>query len=83
MIGPEARQFRGYVSMHFTQAFHVLSLYDKGLISEDEVRGSFRALRNNAQRGYFRERAETLSDDRLRGLVLDPDGLDKWLNIEH
>ena len=79
----EARQFRAFVSMFFTQAFHMLALYDQGLISEDEVRGAFRALRVNAQRGYFRERAETLSDDRLRGLVLDPDGLDKWLNIEH
>ncbi len=79
----EARQFRAYVSMFFTQAFHMLALYDKGLISEDQVRGNFRALRVNAQRGYFRERAETLSDDRKRGLVLDPDGLDKWLNIEH
>jgi len=79
----EARQFRAFISMYFTQAFHVLTLYDKSLVSEDEVRGAFRALRVNAQRGYFRERAETLSDDRLRGLVLDPDGLEKWLNIEH
>ncbi len=79
----EARQFRAFVSMFFTQAFHVLELYDKGLVSEDEVRGAFRALRINAQRGYFLERVEKMSDDRLRGLILDPDGLDKWLNIEH
>ncbi len=79
----EARQFGAFVSMFFTQAFHMLRLYDEGLISEDQVRGAFRALRVNAQRGYFRERAEAISDDRLRGLILDPDGLDKWLNIEH
>ena len=78
----EARQFRAYVSMFLTQAVHMLALYDQGLISEDEVRGAFRALRINAQRGYFLERVEKMSDDRLRGLILDPDGLDKWLNIE-
>ncbi len=77
----EARQFRAFVSMFFTQAFHMLRLYDDGLISEDQVRIAFRALRVNAQRGYFRERAEAISDDRLRGLILDPDGLDKWLNM--
>ena len=78
----EARQFGAYISMFLTQAFHMLRLYDQGLISEDEVRGAFRALRINAQRGYFLERVEKMSDDRLRGLILDPDGLDKWLNIE-
>ncbi len=77
----EARQFRGFVAMIFTQAFHALALYDRGLISEDVVRGAFRALRNQAQRGYFRERVEKLGNDRLRGLILDPDGLDKWLNV--
>ena len=78
----EARQFRHFIAMFYTQAFSALALYDQGLISEDQVRGAFRALRINAQRGYFRENAETLSNDRLRGLILDPDGLDKWLNIE-
>ena len=79
----EARQFGAFVSMFFTQAFHMLRLYDQGLISEDQVRLAFRALRVNAQRGLFRERVEAISDDRLRGLILDPDGLDKWLDIEH
>jgi len=78
----EARQFRAFVAMFLTQAFHMLALYDQGLISEDVVRGAFRALRINAQRGYFRERVEMMSNDRLRGLILDPDALDKWLNIE-
>ncbi len=78
----EVRQFRAIVGMHLTQSFHMLQLYDQGLVSEDEVRGAFRALRNMAQRGLFRERVETIGDDRLRGLILDPDGLDKWLNME-
>ena len=78
----EARQFRAFVAMFLTQAFNALALYDQGLISEDQVRSAFRALRINAQRGYFRERVEMMSNDRNRGLILDPDGLDKWLNIE-
>ncbi len=79
----EARQFRAFVAMFYTQAFWALRLYDQGLISEDVVRTMFRALRSNAQRGYFRETVEKLGNDRLRGLILEPDGLDKWLNIEH
>ena len=78
----EIRQFRAIVAMHLTQSFHMLRLYDHGLISEDQVRLGFRALRNFAQRGRFREFVEIVSDDRLRGLILDPDGLDKWLNVE-
>ncbi len=78
----EARQFGHLVSMWLTQSFHMLALYDRGLITEDEVRGAFRGLRLYAQRGRYREIVETISDDRIRGLILDPDGLDKWLNIE-
>ena len=78
----EGRQFGAYASMFLTQSFHMLRLYDQGLISEDQVRLGFRALRNLAQRGRFRERVERIGDDRLRGLILDPDGLDKWLNIK-
>ena len=78
----EVRQFRAIVSMYLTQSFHMLRLYDQGLISEDEVRLGFRALRNLARRGRFRETVELVDDDRRRGLILDPDGLDIWLNIE-
>ncbi len=78
----EDRQFRHLVAMFLTQSFHMLHLYDLDLITEDEVRGAFRALRLLAQRGRFRERVEGILDDRLKGLILDPDGLDKWLNVK-
>ena len=77
----EDRQFRSFVSMFLTQSFHVLRLYDDGLTTEDAVRSAFRALRLNAQQGRFREIVEEVTDDRRRGLILDPDGLDKWLNV--
>ena len=43
---------------------------------------AFRALRQNAQRGRFREEVEKVTIERNRMLILDPDGLDKWLNTE-
>ena len=78
----EARQFDALVSMYLTQSFHMLRLYDQGLISEDEVRAAFRAVRLNAEHGRFREEVEKVGDERRRGLILDSDGLDKWLNAE-
>ena len=78
----EGRQFRHLVGMYLTQSFHMLRLYDQGLIMEDEVRGAFRAVRLNAEHGRFREIVETIGNERRRGLILDSDGLDKWLNDE-
>ncbi len=78
----EARQFSHLVSMWLTQAFHMLRLYDRGLITEDEVRTAFRGPRSYAQRGRYREIVEKIGNDRHRGLYLDPDGLDKWLNVK-
>ncbi len=78
----EARQFGHLVSMWLTQSFHMLRLYDHGLISEERVRAAFRYARSNAQRGHFREIVEGVSVERNRELILDPDGLDKWLNVD-
>lgn len=68
--------------MYLTQSFHMLRRYDQGLISEDEVRDAFRATRELAMQGRFRERYKQVDDERRRGLILDPDGLDKWLKVE-
>jgi len=78
----EARQFDGLVSMYLTQSFHMLNLYDKGLISEAEVRSSFRAVRVYAKRGRFRDHIESVGNDRRRKIILEPDGLDNWLNAQ-
>jgi hypothetical protein len=78
----EARQFSGLVSMYLTQSFHMLRLYDQGLISEEEIRGAFRATRRLAERGRFREQVEGVGNERRRRLILDPDGLDNWLDVE-
>ncbi len=78
----ESRQILHLTKMYLTQSFHMLRLYDQGLISEAEVRGAFRSTRLYAQQGQFREEIEAdLQDERRRGLILDDDGLDKWLNV--
>ncbi len=78
----EARQFGAYVREYVTQSNMMLKLYDQGLITEDQVRSAFRATRDNASNNGFRQEIEaTLRDERLRGLILDDDGLDRWLNI--
>jgi hypothetical protein len=77
----EARQFDHIVAMYLTQSNHMLRLYDMGLIPENQVRDAYRAIRRNAQRGRFREEIESSNNERMKGLILDPDGLDKWLDV--
>ena len=78
----ESLQLLHLTKMYLTQSFHMLRLYDQGLISEAEVRGAFRSTRLYAQQGQFREEIEAdLQDERSRGLILDDDGLEKWLNV--
>lgn len=77
----ETRQLKNLVYMYLTQSFHMLRLYDRSLLTEAEVREAFRAVREFAERGRFREIIEEdVSFERGRRLVLDPDGLDVWLN---
>ena len=78
----EARQFSHLVSMLLTQSFHVLNLYDKGLVSEVEIRSSLRAVRQLAEQGRFREEIAGVGNERRRKLILDPDGLDTWLDVQ-
>jgi hypothetical protein len=78
----EARQYQAVVQMYLSQVFHMLRLYDDGLISEDEVRSAFRGVREAAKRGRFRDHVNEVGNERRRSLIVDPDGLDKWLNVE-
>ena len=45
----EAQQYKSYVQMNLTQVFHMLRLYDQGLISETEIRSAFRGVRRVAE----------------------------------
>ena len=80
----ELRRFQGYVNQRVTQSNHMLTLYDRGLVPESEIRRAFRAIRINAQNPRFRETIESsIQQPRLRELITDDDGLDKWLNVEN
>ncbi len=76
----EARQYRAYVWQRVTQSTHMLRFYDEELISEYEARRAFRAIREQAENPRFREEIETIGNPRLRSLILDEDGLDRYLN---
>ena len=79
----EARQFRGWVFQRVSQSNQMLRFYDAGLISEYEAGRAFRAVRAQAQHLRFREEIETIDNIRLKGLILDEDGLEKYLNASH
>jgi hypothetical protein len=79
----EARQFRGWVFQRVSQSNQMLRFYDAGLISEYEASRAFRAVRAQAQHLRFREEIETIDNIRLKGLILDEDGLEKYLNASH
>jgi len=76
----ESRQFRGWVFQRVTQSNHMLRLFDAGLIPENEAKLAFRAIRDEALNARFRQEIETIPKTRLRGLILDEDGLEKHLN---
>ena len=79
----ETRQLRNLTYMYLTQSFHMLRLYDIGLISEGEVRDAFRAVRKFAEQGRVREIIQNdVTYDRGRRMIVDPDGLDRWLNAQ-
>jgi hypothetical protein len=76
----ESRQFRGWVFQRVSQSNQMLRFYDADLISEYEAQRAFRAIRVDAANARFRAEIETIENERLRGLILDEDGLEKYLN---
>ena len=79
----EARQFRGWVFQRVSQSNQMLRFYDADLISEFEAERAFRAIRVAAVNPRFRQEIETIDNERLRGLILDEDGLEKYLDARH
>lgn len=79
----EARQFRGWVFQRVSQSNQMLRFYDADLISEYEAQRAFRAIRAEAKNPRFRQEIETIENERLKGLILDEDGLEKYLDARH
>ena len=76
----ESRQFRGWVFQRVSQSNQMLRFYDAGLITEYEAQRAFRAIRVEAENPRFRAEIETIDSERVRGLILDEDGFEKYLN---
>ena len=76
----ESRQFEGWVFQRVSQSNQMLRFYDAGLITEYEAGRAFRAVRVEAQNPRFRAEIETIDNIRLKGLILDEDGLEKYIN---
>lgn len=83
-LGPvESLQYRGWVFQRVSQSNQMLRFYDAGLISEYEAQRAFRAIRVEAENARFREEIETIDNERLRALILDEDGMEKYLNAAY
>jgi hypothetical protein len=78
----ENRRFERFVSMYLTQVLMMLNLYDQRLISTTEVVGAFRSIREHARYARFRQSIEAIPTERHRALILDDDGLSRWLDID-
>ena len=79
----ESRQFEGWVFQRVSQSNQMLRFYDAGLITEYEAQRAFRSIRVEAENLSFRAEIETIDDERLRGLILEEDGFEKYLNATH
>jgi len=77
----EQRQFGAWVFEYITQSRMMLDLYDADLINEVQLADAFWAIRSHAQNDAFRQVIENgiipTEYDRLKGLILDQDGLEK------
>ena len=83
-LGPvESRQFEGWVFQRVSQSNQMLRFYDAGLITEYEAQRAFRYIRLEAENPRFRAEIETIDIERLRGLILEEDGFEKYLNATH
>ena len=83
-LGPvESRQFEGWVFQRVSQSNQMLRFYDAGLITEYEAQRAFRYIRLEAENPRFRAEIETIDSERLRGLILEEDGFEKYLNATH
>ena len=80
----EDRRMRRFIRMRVSHALSMLKLYDSGVISRDEATDGFGPIRADARNEHYRRILEpVLWSDRLRGLILEEDGLDKWVDLEN
>ncbi len=75
----ERRQLNHFVRQHASQANLMRRLFAEGFATVDDVRNAYSGLRRYAVYERFREEIEELSERNQR-IILEEDGLEKWLN---
>jgi len=66
--------------MRVTISVNMLRAYDRGITPESDMRDGLAALRSAAKTSpTVRRIFDSLSNERIRSLVLDEDGPDRWL----
>lgn len=82
LSGIERRQLLYVVNLYGTQGNLMRRLYERGIASEEDFRNGYRAFRTMAREmEYFRKEVERRSDLQ-RSLVLDDDGLDRYIEAQ-
>ncbi len=77
----EERRMKRFIRMRVTHALAQLGLYDNGLIPRTEALNGFGAIRFDTRNPHYRRLIEdVLWTDRLRGLILEEDGYDQWVD---
>jgi hypothetical protein len=80
----EERRMRRFIRMRVSHALSMLRLYDSGVIPRDEATEAIGPIRASARNQHYRRILEAvLWSDRLRGLILEEDGLEKWVDLQN
>jgi len=79
----EERRMKRFIRMRVSHALAQLGLYDNGVIPRTEATNGFGTIRADARNPHYRRLIEdVLWTDRLRGLILEEDGYEKWVDLQ-
>ncbi len=80
----EERRMKRFIRMRVSHALAQLGLYDEGVVSREAATNGFGAIRNDTRNPHYRRLIEdVLWSERLRGLILEEDGYDRWLDRQN
>jgi len=80
----EERRMKRFIRMRVSHALAQLGLYDNGIISRADATNGFGTIRADARNPHYRRLIEdVLWTDRLRGLILEEDGYDQWVDRQN
>jgi len=79
----EERRMSRFIRMRVSHALSMLSMYDSGLISRADAANGFGPIRLDAQNQHYRRIIESvLWNDRLKGMILEENGYEEWIDLQ-